>query len=102
MIHRPTNPGTVRRGVLVGIDGAGDSRTTLELAFSQASVHVELEPARGHPADCLVQGGARMNMIVRGSAPRECGLRGRVGFHGRDSADVRRFSPRRARERMGA
>lgn len=37
VVHRPTNPGKVRRGVLVGIDGTEDSRTTLEFAFSQAS-----------------------------------------------------------------
>lgn len=38
VIHRPSNPGTVRRGVLVGIDGSQDSRSVLEFAFSQASV----------------------------------------------------------------
>jgi nucleotide-binding universal stress UspA family protein len=119
VIHRPTNPGKVRRGVLVGIDGSADSRATLEFAFAQASVrglpltvlhsfwdgqaavagphrvdvhssefeeqrllvaesisgmgekfpevHVEIELARGYPADCLVQAGARMNMIVLGA-----------------------------------
>lgn len=39
VVHRPTNPGKVRRGVLVGIDGTEDSRATLEFAFAQASVH---------------------------------------------------------------
>jgi nucleotide-binding universal stress UspA family protein len=38
VIHRPGNPGTVRRGVLVGIDGTNDSRPALEFAFAQASV----------------------------------------------------------------
>ena len=39
VIHRPTNPGKVRRGVLVGIDGTEDSLATLEFAFAQASAH---------------------------------------------------------------
>jgi nucleotide-binding universal stress UspA family protein len=38
VIHRPSNPGKVRHGVLVGIDGTAHSHATLEFAFTQASV----------------------------------------------------------------
>ena len=125
VIHRPHNPGKVRGGVLVGIDGSEDSQPVLEFAFAQASsrdlpltvlhsfidaqaavseshrvdvhssefeeqrlliaesvsgmgekfpdVHMEIELARGYPGDCLVQAGARMNLIVLGAH------RGRAG-----------------------
>ena len=37
VVHRPTRPGLVRRGVLVGVDGAVDSTDVLEHAFRLAS-----------------------------------------------------------------
>ncbi len=39
VVHRPTHPGTVRHGVLVGVDGTPDSLPALEFAFRQASLH---------------------------------------------------------------
>ena len=38
VIHRPGNPGLVRNGVVVGVDGSPGSRTTLEFAYRQASL----------------------------------------------------------------
>ena len=38
VIHRPSDPGKVRRGILVGVDGTGASRAALEFAFAQASI----------------------------------------------------------------
>ena len=37
LIHRPTDPGVVRRGGLVGVDGASDSHDVIEHAFRLAS-----------------------------------------------------------------
>jgi nucleotide-binding universal stress UspA family protein len=39
VVHRPWNPGIVRRGVVVGADGSQDSRTVLEFAYRQAALH---------------------------------------------------------------
>ena len=39
VVVRPGNPGLVRNGVLVGVDGSEASRTVLEFAFRQASLH---------------------------------------------------------------
>ena len=39
VVHRPTSPGVVRQGVLVGIDATEHSRATLEMAFRMASAH---------------------------------------------------------------
>lgn len=39
VVVRPGNPGLVRHGVLVGIDGREESREVLEFAFRQASLH---------------------------------------------------------------
>lgn len=38
VVVRPHNPGSVRRGVLVGADGTPESRATLEFAYHQAAV----------------------------------------------------------------
>lgn len=38
VIHRPSNPGKVRRGILVGVDGTENSQAALEFAFAQASL----------------------------------------------------------------
>lgn len=38
VIHRPSNPGKVRHGVLVGVDGTAHSQAALEFAFAQASL----------------------------------------------------------------
>lgn len=38
VIHRPSNPGKVRHGVLVGVDGTAYSHAALEFAFAQASL----------------------------------------------------------------
>lgn len=37
VVHRPTNPGVVRRGVLIGVDGAPDSPDVLEHGYRLAS-----------------------------------------------------------------
>lgn len=39
VVVRPSNPGLVRDGVLVGVDGRERSRGALEFAFRQASLH---------------------------------------------------------------
>ena len=39
VVVRPSNPGLVRDGVLVGVDGSDRSRGALEFAFRQASLH---------------------------------------------------------------
>lgn len=39
VVVRPHHPGEVRRGVLVGADGADRSRATLEFAYRQAALH---------------------------------------------------------------
>lgn len=38
VVHRPSNPGTVRNGILVGADATEGSRAVLEFAYRQASV----------------------------------------------------------------
>jgi nucleotide-binding universal stress UspA family protein len=38
VVHRPGNPGLVRHGIVVGIDGTRSSRTALEFAYRQASL----------------------------------------------------------------
>jgi len=38
VIHRPSNPGVVRNGIVVGADGSGESRSVLEFAYHQAAV----------------------------------------------------------------
>jgi len=38
VIHRPGNPGVVRHGILVGIDGTESSTSVLEFAYRQASL----------------------------------------------------------------
>jgi len=38
VIHRPSNPGKVRHGILVGVDGTAHSQAALEFAFAQASL----------------------------------------------------------------
>ena len=38
VVHRPAHPGTVRQGVLVGVDGTPDSRPVLEEAYRQAAM----------------------------------------------------------------
>jgi nucleotide-binding universal stress UspA family protein len=39
VVVRPENVGTVRNGVLVGIDASAESRPVLEFAYRQASLH---------------------------------------------------------------
>jgi nucleotide-binding universal stress UspA family protein len=39
VVLRPGNPGWVRRGVLVGVEGSLESREPLEFAYRQASLH---------------------------------------------------------------
>lgn len=38
VVHRPSNPGKVRHGLLVGVDGTAHSHAALEFAFAQASL----------------------------------------------------------------
>lgn len=38
VVHRPSDPGTVREGILVGADATEGSRAVLEFAYRQASV----------------------------------------------------------------
>ena len=38
VIHRPSNPGVVRNGIVVGADGSEESRSVLEFAYRQAAV----------------------------------------------------------------
>jgi len=38
VIHRPSNPGVVRHGIVVGADGSEESRRVLEFAYLQAAV----------------------------------------------------------------
>jgi nucleotide-binding universal stress UspA family protein len=38
VVHRPSHPGTVRHGVLVGADGSEESRVVLEFAYREASL----------------------------------------------------------------
>lgn len=38
VVHRPGNPGLVRHGIVVGVDGTPTSRPTLEFAYRQASL----------------------------------------------------------------
>lgn len=39
IVCRPSNPGLVHNGILVGIDGTAQSRPALEFAFREASLH---------------------------------------------------------------
>lgn len=39
VVHRPGKQGLVRNGIVVGADGTEDSRTVLEFAYRQASLH---------------------------------------------------------------
>jgi nucleotide-binding universal stress UspA family protein len=39
VVIRPEDVGTVRNGVLVGVDGSAESRSVLEFAYRQASLH---------------------------------------------------------------
>ena len=38
MIHRPGNAGTVRNGIVVGVEASEESRTVLEFAYREASM----------------------------------------------------------------
>lgn len=38
VVHRPSNPGTVRNGILVGADGSEQSLAVLEFAYREASL----------------------------------------------------------------
>jgi nucleotide-binding universal stress UspA family protein len=39
VVHRPGNPGTVRNGILVGVDASPESQTVLDFAYREASFH---------------------------------------------------------------
>ena len=38
VVHRPSNPGTVRNGIVVGVEASDESRTVLEFAYREASL----------------------------------------------------------------
>lgn len=41
VVHRPGHPGRVRQGIVVGADGAPESRPVLEFAYRQASLQAQ-------------------------------------------------------------
>jgi len=38
VVHRPSNAGTVRNGIVVGVEASDESRTVLEFAYREASL----------------------------------------------------------------